>query len=55
MHPLHEGRSGALSPNSGIVPQNEEHPIRSLKDYVVTFLSMFYRFGRGSGNDIHSD
>ena len=39
----------------GSVPQNEEHPIRSLKDYVITFLSILYRFGLGSGNDIHSD
>ena len=54
-HPLREGRSGAPIPNSWIVPQNEEHPIRSLKDYVITFWSILYRFGRGSGNDIHSD
>ena len=39
----------------GSVPQNEERPIRSLKDYVITFLSILYRFDRGSGNDIHSD
>ena len=39
-HPIREGRS---SPNSWIVPQNEEHPIRSLKDYVITFLSILYR------------
>ena len=54
-HPLRKGRSGAPSPNSWIVPQNEERPIRSLKDYVITFLSILYRLGRGSGNDIHSD
>ena len=24
----------------GSVPQNEERPIRSLKDYVITFLSI---------------
>ena len=27
-HPLREGRSSAPSPNSWIVPRNEEHPIR---------------------------
>ena len=37
LHPVREERSGAPSPNSWIVPQNEEHPIRSLKDYVITF------------------
>ena len=50
-HPLRKGRSGAPSPNSWI----SSSKIRSLKDYVITFLSILYRLGRGSGNDIHSD
>ena len=54
-HPLREGRSGAPSLNSWPVPLNEEHPIRLLKDYVITFLSILDCIGRGSGNDIHSD
>ena len=54
LHLLREGRSGAPSLNSWIVPQNEEHPIRSLKDYVITFWSILYRYCRLSSNDIYS-
>ena len=55
-HPLREGEGLVHQVQIlGSVPQNEERPIRSLKDYVITFLSILYRFDRGSGNDIHSD
>ena len=55
-HPLREGEGLVHQVQIlGSVPQNKERPIRSLKDYVITFLSILYRFDRGSGNDIHSD
>ena len=53
-HPLREGEGLVHQVQIlGSVPQNEERPIRSLN--VITFLSILYRFDRGSGNDIHSD
>ena len=40
-HPLREGEGLVHQVQIlGSVPQNEERPIRSLKDYVITFLSI---------------
>ena len=43
-------RSVERSPNSWTVPENEEQPIRSLKDGVITFLSILDHIGRRSCN-----